>query len=116
MPLSGTPVAEIDTLMAELRGAATRRQATEHDLQVSEDQLQASKDRLQLAFNATKLGWWQYDPIRRVGSGDARFKEIFDVTTDEISIEDLMKRVHPDDAERFAANRQEALDPATQRP
>src|SRR5258708_16110447 len=95
--------------MAELRGAAARRQAAEHDLQ-------ASKDRLQLAFNATRLGWWQYDPLRRVGSGDARFKEIFDVTTDEISIEDLMKRGHPDDAPRFSANRQPPLHPAHPNP
>jgi PAS domain S-box-containing protein len=34
------------------------------------------------------------------------------VTADEISIEDLMKRVHPDDAERFWADRKAALDPA----
>jgi len=109
LSLSGTPVDEVNTLMAELRGAAARRQAAEQDLQ-------ASKDRLQLAFDATQLGWWQYDPRRRVGSGDARFKEIFDVTTDEILIEDLLKRVHPDDAERFRANRQGALDPANAKP
>src|SRR6266446_3748435 len=109
LPSVETPVAEVNTLMAELRGAAARRQAAEHDLQ-------ASKDRLQLAFNATRLGWWQYDPLRRVGSGDARFKEIFDVTADEISIEDLMKRVHPDDVARFAANRAAALDPANPKP
>jgi len=105
MPLSGTPVAEVDTLMAELRRTATRRQAAEYDLQ-------ASKDRLQLALNAAQLGSWQYDPFRRVGSGDARLKEIFDLTADEISIEGLMKRVHPDDAARFWANREAALDPA----
>jgi PAS domain S-box-containing protein len=116
MPLSETPVAEVDTLMTELRGAAARRQAAEHDLQVSKDQLQASKDRLQLAFNATQLGWWQYDPLRRVGWGDARFNEIFDVTAGEIAIEDLMRRVHPDDVERFRANRQAALDPANPKP
>jgi PAS domain S-box-containing protein len=109
LPSVETPVAEVNTLMAELRGAAARRQAAEHDLQ-------ASKDRLQLAFNATRLGWWQYDPLRRVGSGDARFKEIFDVTADEISIEDLMKRVHPDDTARFSANRGAALDPANPKP
>jgi PAS domain S-box-containing protein len=109
LPLSGTPVAEVNTLMAELRGAAVRRQAAEQDLQ-------ASKDRLQLAFDATKLGWWQYDPLRGMGSGDARFNEIFDVTADEVSIEDLIKRVHPDDAERFRANRQAALDPAGSKP
>jgi PAS domain S-box-containing protein len=109
MGFDETPVAEVNTLMAELRGAAARRQAAEHDLQLS-------NDRLQLAFDATRLGWWQYDPIRLIGSGDARFKEILDVTTDEISIETLMDRVHPDDAERFLANREAALDPANPNP
>ncbi len=109
LPVNGTPVAEVDTLMAQLQGAAARRLAAEHDLQ-------ASKDQLQLAFDATKLGWWRYDPLRRAVWGNTRFNEIFDVTTDEISIEDLMNRVHPDDAERFQANRQQALDPANPEP
>ncbi len=109
LTLSGTPVTEVNTLMAQLQGAAARRKAAEHNLQ-------ASKDRLQLAFDATQLGWWQYDPLRHMASGDARFKEIFDVTADEISIEDFMKRVHPDDAERFRANREAALDPANPKP
>jgi PAS domain S-box-containing protein len=78
----------------------------------AEQELQASKDRLQLAFDATQLGWWQYDLLRHIGSGDARFREILDLTADEISIEDLVKRVHPDDVERFWADRQAALDPA----
>src|SRR5215470_1475259 len=133
MPLIGTPVAEVDTLMAELHKAAAKRRAAEdwrHQSEAifraifdvkkryihkdghvvwarttvnvipdgsgrpwrqtsviqnitarkhAEQELQASKDRLQLAFDATQLGWWQYDPIRRVGSGDSRFKEIFDL-------------------------------------
>jgi len=83
----------------------TRRKQAEQDLQ-------ASKDRLQLAFDATQLGWWQYDLLRHIGSGDSRFKEIFDVTAEEILIEDLMERVHPDDAERFCADRDAALDPS----
>jgi two-component sensor histidine kinase len=118
LPPSETPVAEFETLMGELRETAVelretaaKRHAAEQDLQasrdqlqVSKDQLQLSKDHLQLAFDAAHLGWWQYDPIRRMTSGDARFKEIFDVT-DEMSIEDLMKCVHPDDRERFWAVR-----------
>ena len=95
--------------MAELRGAAARRHAAERDLQ-------ASKDQLQLAFDATKLGWWQFDPLRGVARGDARFNEIFEVAAGEIAIEDLIKRLHPDDVERFRANRQEALDPANPKP
>jgi PAS domain S-box-containing protein len=69
--------------------------------------LRASKDRMQLALDAAQLGWWQYDPHRRMVSGDTRFKEILDVATDEIA-----KRVHPDDAERYWADREAALEPA----
>jgi PAS domain S-box-containing protein len=130
LPLSETPVAEVDTLMAELRGAAARRQAAEQglqaskdqlqaskdQLQVSKDQLQVSKDRLQLAFNATQLGWWQYDPLSGLIWGDARLKEIFDFTADETPIEEFVNRVHPDDAERVWADREAALDPADPKP
>jgi PAS domain S-box-containing protein len=116
LPSDETPVAEVNTLMDELRGAAVRRRAAEHDLQASKDQLQVSKDRLQLAFDATKLGWWQYDPHRRSASVDARTKEIFDLTGDEISVEEVMERVHSDDVEQFRANRQAALDPANPKP
>jgi PAS domain S-box-containing protein len=119
LPLSTTPVAEVNTLMDELRGAAARRRTAEKDLQasrdqlqVSRDQLQASRNQLQLSFDATHLGWWQYDPLRSTASVDARFKEIFDVTADEMPMEDIIKRVHPDDRERFLANRAVALDPA----
>jgi PAS domain S-box-containing protein len=109
LPAEETPVAEVNALMAELRSAAVKRKAAEQDLK-------ASKDHLQLAFDATQLGWWQYDALCRVVSGDERFKEIFDVTAEEVSIEDLIKRVHPDDAESFQANREAALDPANPKP
>ncbi|HWO86765.1 MAG TPA: PAS domain-containing protein, partial [Stellaceae bacterium] len=107
--LSGTPVAEVDTLMAELGRTAVRRQA-------AEDLLRDSKDRLQLALNAAQLGWWQYDPLHRVISVDTRVKEIFDFTADETPIEEFMKRVHPDDAERVWADREAALDPTDPKP
>ncbi len=100
-------------------GRPLRHTAVIQDLSArkqAEQDLQASKDRLQLAFDATRLGWWQYDPLLRVTSGDPRFKEIFDVTADEISNEDLIKRVHPDDAEKFRAKREAALDPANPKP
>jgi PAS domain S-box-containing protein len=109
LPLSETPVTEVNTLMAELREAAARRQAAEKDLQ-------ASRDQLQLSFDATRLGWWQVDPRRSTALVDARFKEIFDLTADEIPMEDVIERVHPDDRERFQANREVALDPANPKP
>jgi PAS domain S-box-containing protein len=75
----------------------------------------ANKDQLQLALDTAQLGSWQYDPRRRVATGDARFKEIFDITADEIPIEDIKKLVHPADAERFWAERAAASDPANPR-
>jgi PAS domain S-box-containing protein len=116
IPLSGTPVAEVDTLMAELRGAAARRQAAEDLLRDSERDLFASKARLQIAMDAAQLGWWRYDPRHRVFSGDTRAKEIFDVTAALTPIEEIKQRVHPHDAETFWAASKEALDPADPNP
>ena len=104
MPLSGTPVAEVDTLMAELRRSAARRLA-------AEDWLRESKDRLQITLNVARLGSYRYDPSRRVFSGDIRCQEIFDFRKDEATIEEILKVVHPDDREMVQANLEAALDP-----
>jgi PAS domain S-box-containing protein len=109
LPSGETPVAEVETLMAELREAAARRRS-------AEDLLRDSKDRLQLALNAAQLGWWQYDPGRRVVSWDARSKEILDVAEDETALEEVMKLVHPNDAERVRTAFQTARDPPDPKP
>jgi PAS domain S-box-containing protein len=93
----GTPVAEVNTLMAELRETT--------------DLLRESKGRLQLALNAAQLGSWQYDPLTRMVTGDERCQEIFDVTKNEAAIEELLKPVHPDDVERLWAAIAASLDP-----
>jgi two-component sensor histidine kinase len=110
LPPNGTPVAEVNTLMAELEETAAKRQA-------AEDILRDREWRLQLALAAAQLGSWQYDPVRRMLSGDARAKEILDFPDNELVIDALMARVHPDDAERVAAAFVGSLDPAnTKRP
>src|SRR5215472_17350329 len=116
LPQSGTPVTEVNALMAELRGAAARRHAAEDLLRDSKGHLYASKARLQFALDAALLGWWQYDLRRRAVSGDARFKEIFEVPADETPVEEIMKRVHPDDAKGFGAASETALDPIDPKP
>ncbi len=108
MPLSGTPVAEVETLMAELRRTAARRQA-------AEDWLRESKDRLQTALNVAQLGSYRYDPRHRVFSGDTRSQEIFDFPKNEATIEEIMKLVHPDDVEMVQANLEASLDPVDPR-
>jgi PAS domain-containing protein len=64
------------------------------------------------ALDAAKLGSWQYDPIRRVFSWDARSKEIFGVPEDGATVEEFMNWVHPDDVERVWVAYHRALDPA----
>jgi PAS domain S-box-containing protein len=102
LSVNGTPVAEVNTLMAEFREAAAK--------------LRDSEQRLQLALNAAQLGWWQYDPLHRVVSGDARFKEIFDAADHEAAIDGIVERAHPNDAVRVRAAFEAALDPAHPKP
>ncbi len=95
-------------------GRPLRHMAVIQDLNArkrAEEDLKASKDRLQLALNAAQLGSWQYDPRHRVFSGDARAQEIFDFAENEAPIEEVMKRVHPDDLEKVLAAIEASLDP-----
>jgi PAS domain S-box-containing protein len=83
----------------------------------AEQALRASKDRLQLAFDATRLGWWQYDPLRGVISGDERAMEIFDAPKEGMTVEENeSKRVHPDDVQRVHAAFWAGIDPADPKP
>jgi PAS domain S-box-containing protein len=104
LPPSGTPVAEINTLMTELQETAAKRQA-------AEDFLRESERRLQLALAAAQLGSWQHDPVRNVLSGDPRARELLDIPGDETPIEEMLARVHPDDAARLKSGISESLDP-----
>jgi PAS domain S-box-containing protein len=49
-------------------------------------------------------------------SGDTRFKEIFDVVAQEVPIEEIGKLVHPDDLERFWADREVWLNSVDRKP
>jgi PAS domain S-box-containing protein len=95
-------------------GRPLRNTAVIQDLNArkqAEQAMQASKDRLQLAMDTARLGWWQYDPLHRVFSGDTRSKEIFNVAEDEATLEEIIKLVHPDDVERVLTALEAWLDP-----
>jgi PAS domain S-box-containing protein len=90
-------------IVSQTRDAIEREQA--------ERALRKSKERLQLALDAARLGWWQYDPVRRAVSGDQRFTQIFDVAAGMTPIEEIMTRVHQDYREMGWAALEAALDP-----
>jgi PAS domain S-box-containing protein len=102
--LFGPLAAYCAILIGRMRLAIERERA--------EGALRASKDRLQSTLDAGKLGSWQYDPLRRVFSWDGRGKQIFAVAENGATVEEFMKWVHPDDAQRVWAAFRTALDPA----
>jgi PAS domain S-box-containing protein len=103
-----------DELGRPLRHAAVIQDLTAH--KQAEHDLYASKSRLQLALDAAQLGWWEYDPVRRVLYGDTRAREVCDYAENELTIAEFLKRVHPDDVQRFSAVREAALDPVDAKP
>jgi PAS domain S-box-containing protein len=100
-----TPGAEVNTLMAELRETINglREQA--------EQAMLVRKDRLELALDAAKIGSWHYNPRSRMLSWDTRCQGIFDAVRNEMTIEEWMTWVHPEDAERVRADGEAALHP-----
>jgi PAS domain S-box-containing protein len=78
----------------------------------AEQDLQANRDRLQLALDAAQLGWWQYDPLHRVCSWDARSQKALGIARNEATLEEIIKLVHPDDVERLLTALEAKLDPA----
>jgi PAS domain S-box-containing protein len=118
----GTPVWVQVTanLIRDESGRPLRSMAVIQDLTArkqAEQELQASKDRLQLAFDATRLGWWHFDPVHRRLSGDERANEIFDLPKDGGTVEEIEeKRMHPDDLQRVRAAFAASLDPADPKP
>jgi PAS domain S-box-containing protein len=79
----------------------------------AEQALKASKDRLELALDAARLGSFQYDPVRRVFTADARAKQIFDfdIARNEMVLNEVIDRLHPDDVEKLLTAIEDALDP-----
>jgi PAS domain S-box-containing protein len=105
LPPSGTPVAEVNTLMATLEETAAKREAAEGFLRDSER-------RLQLALTAAQLGTWHYDPGRDVVSGGVRARALLDIAGDEAPRAEVLARVHPDDKEKVSEALAQSRDPA----
>src|SRR5215813_9488475 len=79
------------------------------------DQSTPSAMSQQQAHSTARLGSWQYDPLRRVFSWDARCKEILGVSKDGATVVELMNWVHPDDADRVWVAINALLDPTQPR-
>ncbi len=93
-PLSGTPVAEVNTLMAELRGAAARRQA-------AEDLLRESERTFRAMFEVSSVGKIEVDPkTGRFLRANAAMCKFVGYSEAELLARTVLDITHPDDRDR----------------
>jgi PAS domain S-box-containing protein len=67
---------------------------------------------LREALHAASVGTWQHDVARGVFSLDARSRRQFGAEQPELTLEDVLARVHADDRARVADDVARSLDPA----
>jgi diguanylate cyclase len=87
------------------------------DRRRSEIALEESRDRLELAIGATDLGIWDWN----VATGDivlcVQARVIYGFSAEEpVGIEDLRRRIHPEDRDEVAEIRRRAFDPGHRGP
>ncbi|HVF27613.1 MAG TPA: PAS domain S-box protein, partial [Pyrinomonadaceae bacterium] len=86
----------------------------ERERRRAEEELEGKENLLRLAVSAADMGTWDFDPVTGAVKWDARCKYLFGLPAEaEVSYEDFLARLHPEDRERtdFAVRR--ALDPAS---
>jgi PAS domain S-box-containing protein len=66
----------------------------------------------QLALDAAHMGWWHLDPTANVTRYDKRFAEIYGFYGRELTYDDILRLIHPEDVSRVQAAFDAALDPA----
>jgi PAS domain S-box-containing protein len=94
MPLSGTPVAEVDTLMAELRRIAARRQA-------SDDLLRESEAIFRAMFEVSSVGKIEVEPKSgHFLRANAAMCEFVGYSEAELRARTVFDITHPDDRDR----------------
>ncbi|MHC5536931.1 hybrid sensor histidine kinase/response regulator [Singulisphaera rosea] len=82
----------VDGLSVYFRNVTERRR-TEEALKVSEEQLR-------LTLESTGLGAWHFDPATSVLITDERFRTIFGISGDQLSYDETVAVIHPEDQAR----------------
>jgi PAS domain S-box-containing protein len=91
MPLSGTPVAEVDTLMGELQRTAVKRRA-------AEDLVRQSESTFRAMFEVSSVGKIEVDPESgRFLRANAAMCKFVGYTEEELLARTVFDITHPDD-------------------
>lgn len=65
--------------------------------------------RYEMITKATQDGIWDWDIEHDTITGNKRLRDLYEIPTKKLGIEDFMERVHPDDRKRIQENLNEAL-------
>ncbi|MDX2038837.1 MAG: PAS domain S-box protein [Isosphaeraceae bacterium] len=76
------------------------------------DALEKSEERQRLALEAGRLGTWWHDPSSRFVHLDRRAAAQMGFVSTEVSYEELLDRIHPEDRERIAGSIRRSHDPS----
>jgi PAS domain S-box-containing protein len=82
------------------------------DLKVRQVELELENAQLRLVHDAADLGTWRHDIATGVIHLDGHARTHFDFDTPDVSLADVMARVHPDDMARLEEEMAATIDPA----
>ncbi|GAB3805436.1 hypothetical protein GCM10028819_38680 [Spirosoma humi] len=70
-----------------------------------------SEERLRFALESAQMGTWSFDPVRNLASWDERCEQLLGWVKGNVSYEDSLRNIHPDDRDRVDKEVQWALNP-----
>jgi PAS domain S-box-containing protein len=94
----------------------TDRKDAEERLQAAGEALQELEERQRMALNAAELGTWKHDLASGLVELDARARAHYGVDAQVVAIEEILARIHADDAPSLQRAIADALDPNIKRP
>ncbi len=83
------------------------------DIKKTEIEREELAKQRQIALDASKLGWWKYDPSTNYTFWDNRYQEIYGVSGYECSNDIILKLLYPDDLPIVLNAVRDALDPVS---
>ncbi len=77
--------------------------------QRNHQKLKEIAERFNLVRQSAEIATWEYNLQTKTVVGDDRFRELFDITEDQIKYEQVMGRIHPDDYQEVSTAVEEAF-------
>ncbi|HEX6041557.1 ATP-binding protein [Longimicrobium sp.] len=99
-------------MLARTAALVLERHQDAEERRRAQEALRASEERLRLTIEAAELGIWEHDvPGGRLHL-DARARDCYAASAEDVGMDEVVARVHPDDRARLGGEMAAAMDPA----